>query len=623
MGLLTRDKPTRAARALTAGASRVTTANAEAIKRANAPWQETALAYYTQVGELWYASQFYSQSLAKLELTANEKDPKGGWALTKNPDVQACLDRIQDPGGGRSQMLGAYGRLMFLVGEAFLLGSIGPYGEQWEMLSPVELRVATDKTFERRFRASDNAPTIIRVPDPDTEPAVGDGQAYRLWRPSPTYSGDCDSPVRAILELCEELLLLQRAVRARARNRLAGNGILFIPDGLSFTPVEAVPDEDPEEDEFMARLIEAMVAPIEDEGSANAVVPLVLRGAAEDGKAILHIKTHDPNATYPETGLRKEAIERIALGLDIPPEVLLGMANANHWTAWQIDEQTWKAHLQPIAQHLVDELTAAYFRPALDLLGIENPEDYSIGYNASAIINRPDRGKDAEDAHAVIAISDEAYRAAKGFDEGDKPPEFEYRRRAGLLVKDGGLAVTGIPTLRPEKGEISPAQSDAGVPTGGGPGVSPAPGSPGLPAAPGAPAGGENPGAPQQEAQTASGGLVVDGAAMAAAMGAAVLRCKEIAGSRVRSKVSGDTNLAHVIHDVPNRLVAAHLGKETVEGNLALAGRAIVRGGTECFVAQLESWGVSPDVARQMAARVENEAVESLFVIDGPVPVRG
>jgi hypothetical protein len=625
VGLLTRDKPRPASlwspaglpriKSLTASTTAITSANAEEIRRSQQQWQEQALAYYEKVGELWFASQFYSRSLAKLEIFPAEKDPSGDWVRTKNADVIDVLDRIQDPGGGRSQMLSQYGRLMFLAGEAFLLGSIGEYGEQWEMLSNLELRIVSTTQFERRARPSD-PPKIIKVPKAGSTPVVGDGVAYRLWRPSPTYSGECDSPVRAILELCEELLLLQRAVRARARSRLAGNGILGIPDDITFTPPEAEPDDDPREDPFFDALVDAMIQPIEAEGNASAVVPIVVRGDKDSIAAIKHITTHDPVATYPETGLRKEAIERIALGLDIPPEVLLGMSDANHWTAWQIDEQTWKAHLQPIAQHLVDELTAAYLRPELKRIGVD-PAQFSIGYDAAAIINRPDRGKDAEDAYGVAAISDKAYRTAKGFQDSDAPSEMEYRKRVGVLVKDGGLAVTGIPTLRPEKGFESTAQAQAGVPTDGGQ-------TPAAPTNGGPPAGGENPGTPTTPPATnGTGQAALDAIRLSVATEAARMRCYELAGSRIRSKCSGNENLARVIHDVPSRLVAAHLGKDVTEQTLGLAARALVKGGTDTLVAQIEGWGVTPQAARTIALRVELDAVATLFEMmsDGPIPV--
>lgn len=602
MGLLTRDKPrprTIQGSALRASAQRITRDNVAALRRSNESWQEAALAFYSQVGELWFASQFYSRSFAKLELYAAQKNAKGAWERSTDQTALDAIDRIQDPGGGRSQMLSAYGKLMFLAGEAYLLGSIGEYGEQWEMLSPVELRL-TDSGLQRRKMPADE-PILIKAPDPDEAPQVGDGVAYRLWRPHPSYSGMCDSPVRAVLELCEELLLSQRTARAHLRSRLAGNGILGIPDDLTFIVSEAVPDEDPEEDPTLAIITEAMVTPIEQEDAASAVVPIVVRGQAEALKGIVHIKTHDPSDNLPDLELRKADIERIALGLDIPPEILLGLADANHWSAWQIDEQVWKAHLQPLAQHLVDELTSAYFRPALVALGVENPEDYSIAYNASAIINRPDRGKDAEDAFANAAISYDAYLEAKGFTDADKPDDLEWRKIVGVLLKDGGMAATGIPSLKPERGLTeSPGQAQAGIP----------------PVEIGAPADGNNPGAPAQEPALAAS------ARLQVAAEAARMRCAELAGSRIRSKVAAHADLAKCIADVPTRLVAAHLGLDTVEQRLGLDRRSLVAGGGETFAAQIEGWGIEGTKARALALVLELDAAKHLFeVADGPVPV--
>jgi len=108
--------------------------------------------------------------------------------------------------------------------------------------------------------------------------------------------------MRGILDLCAELLLLNRTFRATARSRLNA-GALYLPDGLS---VAANPDPDfpytdadgiydgptPEEleDEFEDQLMDAMTTPIKDEDSASAVVPLIIRGPAELGDKIKQFK---------------------------------------------------------------------------------------------------------------------------------------------------------------------------------------------------------------------------------------------------------------------------------------------------------------------------------------------
>src|SRR5262249_26861789 len=153
---------------------------------------------------------------------------------------------------------------------------------------------------------------------------------------------------------------------ARARSRLAGTGILAISEDFSHAPLEAQPDEDIDIDPFLADLRDAMLAPISNEGAASQIVPIVVRGPTDAiNNGLKHLQIVDPTQLYPETGLRYECIKRIALGLDMPPEILLGLTDANHWTGWIIDDQTWKAHGQPAANQLVGDLTTSYFLPQL------------------------------------------------------------------------------------------------------------------------------------------------------------------------------------------------------------------------------------------------------------------
>ena len=51
------------------------------------------------------------------------------------------LNRIQDPGGGRTSILGMYGKLMFITGEGYLFGrGIGEGREKWSFVWREELR---------------------------------------------------------------------------------------------------------------------------------------------------------------------------------------------------------------------------------------------------------------------------------------------------------------------------------------------------------------------------------------------------------------------------------------------------------------------------------------------------
>jgi hypothetical protein len=49
--------------------------------------------------------------------------------------------------------------------------------------------------------------------------------------------------------------------------------------------------------------------------------------------------------------------------------VLTGVADVNHWSAWQIEDQSYKMHLQPLAQVPAAGLAKAFLRPALQFRG--------------------------------------------------------------------------------------------------------------------------------------------------------------------------------------------------------------------------------------------------------------
>ncbi len=565
-------------------------------------WQQESFRYYDTLGEIKYAAQFYSRALAKLRLFAAEVDETGEIVETENTDAIAQLERIQDPGGGRSTLLATYGRLMFLTGETLLFVSKDEETEreQWEFLSTDELRRQGDTYL--RYRRPAMPEEYAAPSDDDYEPVTDDeAVAYRIWRRHPQYSDLPDATMMAVLDICEEIMLLTRAVRGRARSRLAGAGILFLPDTLTTVPLDSnAPDEDPDEDPFLYDLTEHMTAPIADDGSASAVVPLIVRGPPDAIDKVNHLQIIDPMQLYPETGLRKELIERLAIGLDLPPEILLGLQDSNHWSAWQIDEQTWKAHLQPVAQYLVDDLTAAFYRPQLRDLGVEGWENFTIAYDAAEIINHPDRTKDAKDLHDRVVLSDEALREAAGFDDEDSPSEEEINRRIGILIHDGSLAVDGIPSVRsggiePKPGEIVSSNGTTGNGTSAEVVKGPA-------------AGGSD--VVQEESVQAAG-------RRAHLLGAADLtmrRAREKAGQRLLSLAKRDPEIRKRLTGTKPTQVAAKLGEKDAARIGAPTGAVLVEGAADLFVECMRECSVlDQESAAMLGRQIERHAAQTLF----------
>jgi hypothetical protein len=228
-------------------------------------------------------------------------------------------------------------------------------------------------------------------------------------------------------------------------------GALYLPDGLS---VAATPDPDypyddadgiyneptPEEleDEFEDQLIDAMTTPIKDEDSASAVVPLIIRGPAELGDAIKQFKFE--RSFDPALAERSDRVlERIMQGLDVPKDIVTGLANVKYSNALQIDESLYKAHIEPLMLIIADSLTVVYLRPYLLANGFTEAEieRVVVWYDPSQVATRNDRAADADGGFDKMAVSFESWRKAHGFSETDAPSPNEVALR--LLIQRGAI----------------------------------------------------------------------------------------------------------------------------------------------------------------------------------------
>ena len=118
--------------------------------------------------------------------------------------------------------------------------------------------------------------------------------------------------------------------------------------------------------------------------------------------------------------MRADAVKRTALGIDLPPEVLLGTADVNHWGAWQIEESTIKAHIEPALEVIAAALTRI-LRKVLD------DPTILVVFDTSALRLRPNRSKEAMELWDRGEITSEALRRETGFSEADDPEEDERK----------------------------------------------------------------------------------------------------------------------------------------------------------------------------------------------------
>ena len=424
-------------------------------------WQAEAWEYYDAIGEIKYAFNLVASVVSRIRIYAAVIDDPSETPISVRQSelvddrlaaaAERALARLNSAYGGQAGLLRDAALNLAVAGECYLVQMPAKPSqrlpESWDIRSVDE--VTTDprggfNVIGRREQSTTTQGGIDKTSKLGKDAFVG-----RIWRSHPRFSDEADSSLRGLLDLCAELLLLNRTFRATARSRLNA-GALYLPDGLSvasqgdgdfpydsedgigpnFTAEEA-------EDEFEEQLMDAMTTPIRDEESASAVVPLIIRGPAELGDKIKQFKFE--RSFDPALAERSDRVlERILQGLDVPKDVVTGLANVKYSNAMQIDESLYKAHIEPLMLLIADALTVVYLRPYLIANGYEETQVNRIvvWYDPSAIATRNDRATDADSGFDRMAVSANTWRRAHGFSDADAPTPKELSIR---LLQERGV----------------------------------------------------------------------------------------------------------------------------------------------------------------------------------------
>jgi hypothetical protein len=429
-------------------------------------WQGEAWEYYDAIGEVKYAFNLVASVVSRIRIypAVIENQAETPVPVRNSTTVdqrlaaaaERALLRLDSAYGGQAGLLRDAALNLSVTGECYLVQMPAQMGsgihESWDIRSVDEVQVDAKNNYGIAGRrdllsggsgGSRAAKGIIALPPTSF---VG-----RIWRAHPRFSEEADSSLRGLLDLCAELLLLNRTFRATARSRLNA-GALYLPDGLSVAasadpdyPYDDENDMNPgitaEEagDEFEDQLIDAMTTPIRDEDSASAVVPLIIRGPAELGDKIKQFKFE--RSFDPALAQRADRVlERILQGLDVPKDIVTGLANVRYSNALQIDESLYKAHIEPLMLLIADALTVVYLRPYLIANGFEENDvkRLTVWYDPSAVATRNDRAADADSGFDRMAVSYDTWRRAHGFSESDAPTPEEVALR--LMFEKGAIS---------------------------------------------------------------------------------------------------------------------------------------------------------------------------------------
>lgn len=531
------------------------------IRRSGVPvWQQQAWSYYDQIGEVRYGARFFGNSLSRLRMYVGWREDLSAPVVPLDLDdlpagvdarqLQVASDsvaRLHNTDGSLSNLLRQFGVNLFVAGEAYLVGRTDPdtRTERWEVLS-VDQMVWHENRWKIREDVSD-------TPDKYVDLSPDDDVVVRVWQPHPRFAAQADSPMRAVLPLCEELLLLSASVRASALSRMSA-GVLLLPD----TALEGGPvfdddgsgfDGEGQADPVLQDMMNHFTEPIGDPASAAAVAPYIL---AMDPQDCDKVKLLETSRAVDETAAnqRAEVLTRLANGVDLPPEVLQGMSNTNHWNAWLIDENTYKSHVAPAAQLVADAIVQALVWPAVQAVTGSDPDPrLVVGFDPANLVGHADVRGAAKDGHSALVLSDEALRRALGFSEDDAPDDDELLRR--VAIRSGTTALA--PAAAGEAESVAESLRISQVAQGEAPATDPEPEPEPVEV---------EPGPPDEEGLTASGRPVDLGERLGRIdrqlfdrvqfMGeAAVKRALERAGARLRSKFSRQPEARELLKGVP------------------------------------------------------------------------
>lgn len=472
-------------RSLTASVSRFQMGDAswKTFKFGNRSWQDEAWRLYDVVGQIRFVSNWVGSRLSRSIMRVHVVGPDGntGEVVDEKSDngieVAEFASGPLGVGDARAEALRLLGICLFVVGEAFIVAEAdgGQSGEDsWFVVTARQIKRTGDQITITRPPVVGGGTMIYRD---------GTDLILRVWTPHPADTTEPDSPVRSSIPPLRLIETIMKRKFAELDSRLTGAGILFVPDTLDFPPS----DEDDEEtgtSSLSATLMKTASTSLQNRQSAEAVVPIIISGPAEDLEYIKHITFWTELSAQLDASEERATIA-LAQSLDIPPEVILGLGASNHWSAWAISESAVNEHIAPLAARIASALSTGYLQPGLETIG-EDPGAYVYQFDLSALTARTNRTADAVEYHKLGLVSDAVAREAGAWDETDRPDDSErlYRLALSTLTASPQVALAdpGIREILGIPGQPAmPATGNQAGPTGQGDGQPPA-GTEGPPA---------------------------------------------------------------------------------------------------------------------------------------------
>lgn len=254
-----------------------------------------------------------------------------------------------------------------------------------------------------------------------------------LW-PSPIDPTQPDAPLFGVLSILDDMDWLARLSRSQSANRVGMRGILGSADGLNFASGG----------DFWTEWDAALRAKMQD---PTDVGPVHLRGAKElvepmaSGRGMGGLSWVVPDFPYDARieGRMEALIHRLAYGLPIPPEILLGLSAQSRATAYQVEENSYRAHIEPPANIVAQIATDVLNTMFEDIEIMVKPDPTLLLAKRSTV-------QDVKDAYDRGEVSGDYLREVLGIPGHAEPSPEERERRRGETIgvdqEEGGHSPT-------------------------------------------------------------------------------------------------------------------------------------------------------------------------------------
>lgn len=414
--------PEDAPRSIIASAARIDVALARwpMYRFTDEAWQREAWQFYQSNGELSYTASYIGAALSLVRFYMRHVDENGVMQaeVDDDPEVAAIASTMLGGPAKRGNVLRAYGIGMTVAGDTYLIGRAARpgYGDAWTIVACQYVRM------HGGFVQVDFGRGVWETLDPRRDIIV------RIWQQSAERPLLADAPTRSLLLSFSQLQKLRMFMNSELNSRIANSVLYPLPQELEF-PGDADNNIPPGAPGVAQMIYEALASNIEGQGTAAAVGPILFEAPI----AVIAQMMKDPisfNVPLSDHAMdyRRELIQDVARGMNVPSDVVEGMRNANHWQSWWATEEFTTKTVAPLCGLFSDAMNEGYIYGQLKRLG-KDPSRFTLWYDLAPLHNSADKFTDTLNLFREGAVSLETLLKSANYTLADAPEEKEFQLR--------------------------------------------------------------------------------------------------------------------------------------------------------------------------------------------------